>query len=83
MQYPDWIDTESFTEDKVGRNVFTKQTYTLSPIEATVYNCTMIHNYEAERADTPELKEFHYQFVRKGLTWFRQHNAEAYMVLLD
>jgi hypothetical protein len=21
--------------------------------------------------------------VRKGINWFRQHNAEAYMVLLD
>ena len=23
------------------------------------------------------------QELRKGLNWFRQHNAEAYMILLD
>jgi len=25
----------------------------------------------------------HWNTVRKNLNWFRQHNAEAYMVLLD
>jgi hypothetical protein len=24
-----------------------------------------------------------YKTVRKGLDWFRQHNAKAYLVLLD
>ena len=26
---------------------------------------------------------YHIQELRKGLDWFRKHNVEAYMVLLD
>ena len=26
---------------------------------------------------------YHIQELRKGLDWFRKHNIEAYMVLLD
>jgi hypothetical protein len=44
----------------------------LSPDEVAVYDyvkgCELIGDYKG---------------VRKGLDWFREHNCEAYMTLLD
>jgi hypothetical protein len=37
----------------------------------------------AELHSDPDVKEKHYKIMREDLNWFRQHNAKAYMVLLD
>jgi hypothetical protein len=53
-------------------NPFSGESVMLSPDEVAVYDyikgCELIGNYKG---------------VRKGLDWFREHNCEAYMTLLD
>jgi hypothetical protein len=53
-------------------NPFSGETATLSPEEVAVYDyikgCELIRDYDG---------------VRKGLDWFMDNNADAYMTLLD
>lgn len=53
-------------------NPFSGESVMLSPDEVAVYDyvkgCELIGDYKG---------------VRKGLDWFREHNCEAYMTLLD
>lgn len=54
------------------RNPYSGQAYTLTPEEVAVYDylkgCEMIGDYNG---------------LRKGINWFIDNNAEAYMTLLD
>ncbi len=53
-------------------NPFSGESYTLTPEEVSVYDylkgCELIGDYAG---------------VRKGIDWFMDNNAEAYMTLLD
>ena len=54
------------------RNPFSGETYNLTPEEVAVYDylkgCELLGDYDG---------------VRRGLDWFMDNNAEAYMALLD
>ena len=71
------------TEER--RNRFTGESIMLTPAEAIKHDRIFIN----ELAATLEDKELGtgasklWKKVREDLNWFRQHNAEAYMVLLD
>ena len=71
--------------DYTRRNRFTGQSIELTKEEAEKYDAIFIN----EALATIEDKELgtggskHWDIVRKNLDWFRQHNAKAYMVLLD
>jgi hypothetical protein len=72
------------TEER--KNRFNGEAVMLTKEEAIIYDKIFIN----ELAATIEDKEAGidgtsklWDQVRKGLDWFRQHNAEAYMVLLD
>ena len=72
------------TEER--KNRFNGQAVMLTKEEAIIYDKIFIN----ELAATIEDKEAGidgtsklWDQVRKGLDWFRQHNAKAYMVLLD
>ena len=60
------------SEPVVVKNRFSGEACTLSPEEVAVYDylmgCEMLGDYKG---------------VRKGLDWFMDNNAEAYMTLLD
>ena len=68
------------------RNRFNNESYHLTKEEANKYDA-IIHNElqasikDKERDDVGISKIW--ELVRRDLNWFRQHNAEAYMVLLD
>jgi hypothetical protein len=53
-------------------NPFSGEAYVLSPEEVAVYDylkgCELMGDYEG---------------LRRGIDWFMDHNAEAYMTLLD
>ena len=53
-------------------NFFSGETVMLTPDEVAVYDylkgCELVGDY---------------RMLRKALDWFREHNAEAYMTLLD
>ena len=71
------------TEER--KNRFTGQSIMLTKEEAIIHDRIFIN----ELAATLEDKELGYgasklwDKVRADLDWFRQHSAEAYMVLLD
>ena len=72
------------TEER--KNRFSGKSYMLTPAEAIKHDRIFIN----ELAATLEDKQLGgdgmsklWEKVRADLNWFRQHNAEAYMVLLD
>jgi hypothetical protein len=71
------------TEER--KNRFTGESIMLTPAEAIKHDRIFLN----ELAATLEDKQLGYgasklwEKVREDLNWFRQHNAEAYMVLLD
>ena len=76
-------NTEPKTEER--KNRFTGESITLTKMESIIHDRIFIN----ELAATLEDKVSGYgssklwDKVRKDIDWFRQHNAEAYMVLLD
>lgn len=67
-------------------NPFSGESILLDPQEIAVYDVIMGSNLTAERlAAQGKHKEAEalYKDVRKGSDWFRKHNPEAYMVLID
>ena len=77
------VKTEERTEER--KNRFTGESIMLTKEEANKHDAIFIN----ELAATIEDKTAGYgasklwSKVRKDLDWFRQHNAKAYMVLLD
>ena len=81
---PDMITkTDNRTEER--RNRFNGESIMLTKEEASKHDAIFLHELMA----TLEDKTLGYggsklwDKVRKDLNWFRQHNAKAYMVLLD
>jgi hypothetical protein len=76
-------NTDNKTEER--KNRFTGESIMLTKEEAAKHDAIFIN----ELAATLEDKVSGYgssklwDKVRKDIGWFRQHNAEAYMVLLD
>ncbi len=77
----DHIKSTAKTEERMNR--FTGQSIMLTKEEADRHDCIFIAESMAEFHSDPDVKDKHYKIMRKHLNWFRQHNAEAYMVLLD
>ena len=71
------------TEER--KNRFTGESIMLTPAEAIKHDRIFLN----ELAATLEDKQLGYggselwKKVREDINWFRKHNAEAYMVLLD
>ena len=76
-------NTDNRTEER--KNRFNGESVMLTKEEAIIHDRIFINELGA----TLEDKELGYgssklwEKVRADLDWFRQHNAEAYMVLLD
>ena len=81
QQLPKWFKGEVYKDGATVRNRFSGEEYKLNNVELSMYDfiigSTMVLEMAGgwQHTDVNEL--------RKGLDWFRQHNAEAYMVLLD
>ena len=72
------------TEER--KNRFNGQTVLLTPHEAKIHDDIFINELEATIEDKETGQQGSskkWQRVRDGLNYFREHNAEAYMVLLD
>ena len=67
------------------RNRFNGESVMLTKEEAKkhdrIFYCELLATIEDKKLGTGESK--HWDIMRKHLNWFRQHNAKAYMVLLD
>lgn len=69
---PKWFDGQVYTEGSTVSNPYTGDKADLSAEELSMYD--LIKGAEFTRS---------YKLLQKGLDWFRQANAEAYMTLLD
>ena len=72
------------TEER--KNRFNGQSCLLTPHEAKIHDDIFINELAATLEDKEVGIDGHskrWQLVRDGLNYFRQHNAEAYMILLD
>ena len=82
QKLPKWFDGQVYDEGSVVKNRFTGEEYKLNNIELSMYDLVMgasiIYEMGGFNTDNKILKD-----LRKGLDWFRKHNAEAYMALLD
>lgn len=61
------------------QNPFSGESYTLTPVEESVYSMIMGSQMLPMYMESPGLQKI----VRQGLDWFRDNNAKAYMTLLD
>ena len=77
------IEKELRTEER--RNRFNGESIMLTKQEAkkhdSIFLCEIMATLEDKTLGTGASK--HWDTMRKHLNWFRQHNAKAYMVLLD
>tara|TARA_R110001583_G_scaffold3870_1_gene23525 strand:+ start:63 stop:326 length:264 start_codon:yes stop_codon:yes gene_type:complete len=81
QQLPKWFKGEVYKDGATVRNRFSGDEYKLNNIELSMYDFIIGSTMVLEMAGG--YKHTDVQELRKGLDWFRQHNAEAYMVLLD
>ena len=74
------------TKTEIRKNRFTGESIRLTKQEAEKYDAIIANEYAATMEDTDRddvgISSF-WDLVRRDLDWFRQHNAKAYMVLLD
>ena len=81
QQLPKWFNGELYEEGATVQNRFSGEEYELNAMELSMYDFIIGSTMVLEM--TNGYKHTDVQELRKGLDWFRQHNAKAYMVLLD
>ncbi len=79
---PKWFKGMIYDKGELVTNPFSGDSYILNGVELSMYDFIMGSQYVMEVAPKTvtekQINEFH-----KALSWFRQNNVEAYMVLLD
>ena len=77
---PKWFNGELYEEGAEVTNPFSKEKYKLNNVELSIYDMIIGAGvvYDMGYRDKKLLEDW-----QKGLSWFRTHNAKAYMVLLD
>ena len=80
-QLPKWFNGEVYDKGATVRNRFSGEEYELNNVELSMYDFVIGSTMVLEMYGG--YKHTDVSLLRKGLDWFRQHNAEAYMVLLD
>ena len=81
QKLPKWFNGELYKEGGTVRNRFSGEEYELNNVELSMYDFIMGATIVLEMPGG--YKHTSVDELRKGLDWFRTHNAEAYMVLLD
>ena len=81
QQLPKWFNGELYEEGATVRNRFSGVEYKLNAMELSMYDFVMGSTIVLEMGGG--YKHTDVSLLRKGLDWFRKHNAKAYMVLLD
>ena len=79
---PKWFNGAVYQKGTTVRNPFSGESYKLNALELSIYDFVIGASIACELkgfdANTKIVED-----LRKGLDWFKEHNAEAYMVLLD
>ena len=81
QKLPKWFNGELYEKGATVQNRFSGEECELNNIELSIYDFIMGATIVVEMGmfNIPQ----HVVDLRKGLDWFRTHNSEAYMVLLD
>ena len=77
---PKWFNGELYSEGGEVTNPFSGQSYELTAEELSMYDFIIGANQLMEMGMIAFKNQ---DDMRKGLTWFRKNNPEAYYVLLD
>ena len=79
---PKWFKGMIYDKGESVTNPFSGDSYELNGVELSMYDFIMGSQYVMEVAPKTvtekQINEFH-----KALSWFRENNSDAYMVLLD
>ena len=82
QKLPKWFDGELYEEGDTVQNPYSGEEIELTAAELSMYDfvmgATFVYEMGGLSASGKILKD-----LQKGLDWFRKHNPEAYMVLLD
>ena len=81
QKLPKWFNGECYTHGATVRNRFSGEECELNNIELSMYDFVIGSTMVLEMAGG--YKHADVKLLRKGLDWFRTHNARAYMTLLD
>ena len=78
-QLPKWFDVTVYEKGDTVTNPFSGESFKLDNLELSMYDfimgCAML---PSTTLDDKIIKNW-----QDGLSWFRTHNGEAYMALLD
>ena len=77
------FDCLVFGEGETVQNPFSGESIALPADAVAVYDVIMGYNMLAGKTTNLKQRDKYYAVVRKGLDWFRKHEPEGYMVLLD
>ena len=80
VELPKWFDGELYSEGGEVTNPYSGQSYELTAEELSMYDFIIGANQLMEMGMIAFKNQ---NDMRKGLTWFRKNNPEAYYVLLD
>ena len=81
QKLPKWFNGELYSEGATVQNRFSGEEYELNNVELSMYGFVLGATMTSEML--PNSSTQLVRDLRKGLDWFRTHNSEAYMVLLD
>ena len=85
---PKWFEGVVYKKGTEVQNPFSGETYELNAIELSIYdfvvgaNLVLEDAYDRQAKPNKKLQKIT-KDLYKGLDWFRDNNAKAYMVLLD
>ena len=82
IKLPKWFKGQLYDEGDTVKNPFSGEEYELNNIELSMYDFIIGSQMVFEMAPKTVTKQAVEDF-QKGLDWFRKHNINAYMVLLD
>ena len=80
VELPKWFNGELYDQGDTVTNPYSGQSYELTAEELSMYDFIIGANQLMEMG---MIAFKHQDDMRKGLTWFRKNNPEAYYVLLD
>ena len=79
---PKWFGGECYEDGGTVKNPFSGEEYKLNNVELSMYDfiigSQLVFEMQPRTINPQMIEDFH-----KGLSWFRTHNAKAYMTLLD
>jgi len=82
IELPKWFKGSLYNEGATVRNRFSGEEYELNNVELSMYDfiigSQMVFEMSPQTVTPGKVRDF-----QRGLNWFRKHNVEAYMILLD